>query len=559
MATNPAFAAFAFGALELSPRARGILERLPAHLEAGRGGKLLGYVTEGLASDIDVLQAALGGIRRAHRLSDAEELRDLMLIGGLHGIAAAEMQVALRRFGQTRAALAAFEEALGTPDEAEAAEALLALWSLAEAPPRLPLFAAPGDPASAATRLATQAHAALASTMLLDTVRTRIGTISAIHVEGNGTIRAMLTAAANALDLDIGGIVHSDDRYWHAAPAYDRWALERLVPGATPAAPARPERLAVAEEVVAIEENPLFRMAPDTAPRKNRELFTVLRRGFDRALLQVRITGELAHTIAPMLVNRDEGQGIGFDDAVPAGAELVFTEDGRAALDGADVTSLAYGWRGGCFAGTDASATRDFVFAGEGLPRNAKPATFVITGPPAALDREASFPSEGADVDPLGVAIGETRLAFFIREAHHGVRYTVGEAELTRIVSPRIGAGLFDESVFAAAPEESLPFAATVGLSWLDHQPFRARLLIPARFRALTPDDPEGVAVLRDVARAVERVRPVGVDLIVEYIDDRWILGEAVLSSAAADDLIDRVRSGTSLWASPAPPAGPID
>lgn len=540
--------------LAVSPRERGILDRLPAHLEASRGGKLLGYVTQSLASDIDVLQAAIGGIRRAHRLNDADELRDLLLIGGLHGIVAAELAVAVLRFKQSLAALDAFEEALGGPEEADAAEALCALWGLAEPPPRLALF---DGPEGAGVRLAAQARAALTTGVLTDAVRTRIATIAAVHAKGNGTIEAVLTAAANALDLDIGAIVHSADRYWHAAPASDRWALERLVPGATPQAPVRRERVVTAEDVVAIEENPLFRMALDPAPRRHRELFTVLRRGFDRALLQVEITGELNHTLAPMLVNRDEGQGIGFDDAVPAGGELVFTEDGRASLDGADVTSLAYGWRGACFAGADASATRDFVFAGEGLPRAAKPATFVVTGPVAAIDREASFPSEGADVEPLGVAVGETRFAFFVREAHHGVRYDNGAGTIDRIVSPRIAAGLFDESVFAAGPAESLPFAATVGLSWLDHQPFRARLLVPARFRALTPDDPEGATVLRDVARAVERVRPVGVDLLVEYIDDRWVLGEATLSSAAGDDLIDRVRSGTSLWAPAEPSASP--
>lgn len=558
MATSSAFAAFAAGAQELTPRARGILDRLPAHLEASRGGKLLGFVTEGLASDIDILSAAIGAIRRAHRLSDADELRDLLLIGGLHGIDLAELAVAMLRAKESQRILGIFETKLGGPDESDSAEALCALWGLAEAPPLLALFAAPGEPDGAGARLAAQAREALGTGVLLDAVRTRIAVISAIHVEGNGTIKAVLTAAANALDLDIGGIVHSADRYWHAAPVRDRWALHRMVPGATPQAPARRERIEPAEEVVGIEENPQFRMAPDEAPRRHGELFTVLRRGFDRAKLQVRITGELDHTMAPMLVNRDEGQGIGFDSAVPGGAVLMFDEVGRAFLDGADVTSLAYGWRGACFAGPDASAARDFVFADEGQPATARQATFVVTGPAAALDREASFPSAGADVEPLGVAVGETRFAFFVREAHFGVRYDSGGATISRTTTPRSTSGLFDESVWAAGPDESLPFAATVGLSWLDHQPFRARLLVPARFRALTPDDTEGTAVLRSVALAVERVRPVGVDLLVEFIDDRWVLGEAVLSSAAGDDLIDRVRSGTSLWAS-APADGPSE
>src|SRR5262245_7150419 len=120
MASNPAFAAFASTALTLSPRARGILERFPAHLEAPSGGKLLGHVVEGLADEIEGLVAGLAGIRRAHRLGEADKLRDLLLLGALHGITSAELAVALLRFGRARTALAALEEALGTPAEADA-------------------------------------------------------------------------------------------------------------------------------------------------------------------------------------------------------------------------------------------------------------------------------------------------------------------------------------------------------------------------------------------------------------------------------------------------------
>jgi hypothetical protein len=61
----------------LSARARNILERFPAHLEASRTGKRLSEVTDALALDLDTLNAALARVRRARRLLDADELRDL--------------------------------------------------------------------------------------------------------------------------------------------------------------------------------------------------------------------------------------------------------------------------------------------------------------------------------------------------------------------------------------------------------------------------------------------------------------------------------------------------
>jgi hypothetical protein len=106
--------------------------------------------------------------------------------------------------------------------------------------------------------------------------------------------------------------------------------------------------------------------------------------------------------------------------------------------------------------------------------------------------------------------------------------------------------------VFAAAPGESKPQSALVSLSWLEHRAFVVRLLIPRRFQILaTEDDPEGVQVRQRVAQAVKRFQPAGVDVRVEFIDDRWILGGAKLISAESDDPITLLRSGTLLWSAP--------
>ncbi len=539
----------------MSGRSQQILSRFPAHLEAGRAGKLLGEVVERLAIDLDGLASALAAVRRAHRLGDADELADLLLIAARHGIGRAELEILFARFGQARRLADALAAAADAAARDDLAERLTDLWGLDAARPRLTLFAPAGgaDLAAAAPRLVAQAREALRHGRLVDAVRRRVERACAIHAAGNGTVQALLEGAANALDLDLGEVVHSADRYWHAATVRDRLALARQVAAPGPGGEPQEETVAIppAAELLGIEENPLWRAETDNAPRHHAELFTLLRRGFERALLQIRVTGEGARSIGPMLVNRDEGHGVGYAGTVEAGKTLVFTEEGRALLDGADVTSFAYAWQGACFAGEDASAEADFVFAGEGVDPRRKPARFALATPAGALDREASFPSAGASLPMPGIAVGQTRLAFFVREGH----FASQEGAQARGVTPRIFAAEFDGAVFAPASGEARPDAARVALSWLEHRAFAVRLLIPPRFRALRDDDPEGVQALQAVARAVERFRPLGVELRVEFIDERWVLGSGTLTSGEGDDPIESLRSGMVLWEAPQEPA----
>lgn len=537
-------------------RATQILARFPAHLEAARPGKLLGTVAQAGALQLDALAAALAAVRRAHRLGDADELADLWRLAALHGMTLAEFEVLIGRFrraGELLADLAAADDDIARE---AAAAALVALWAPAAAQGGaavLPLFADPAAPADrprAAARLAAQAARALRRDRLADAVRRRVAETASVHLQGNGTVLALLRGAAAALDLQLGTVVHSADRYWHAAPVGDTLRLARAVPAADGLGEVD-QPLPPAAELIGIEENPLWRDATDSAPRHHAELFTVTRRGFERALLQVRITGEADHSIGPMLVNRDEGHGVGFTGTVPAGAELVFNEDGRVLLDGSDVTPLAYAWQGACFADAVAPDAADAVFQGDGLAAAARPATFVVSvpaGAPAsvALDREAGFPSAGESLPMPGIGIGVTRLAFFVQQAH----FASGEAPAPRSVTPRTGAALFDGSVFAATATPP-PTAARLALSWLEHRAFAVRLLIPPRFRAWRADDAEGVLTLQAVARAVERFRPLGVALAVEFIEDRWTLGSGTLTSGDNDDPIEALRAGTRLWAGP--------
>ncbi len=552
-------------------RSTPILARFPQHLEANRRGKRLPVVVDALAGDLDVLAAQLAAVRRSHRLADADELADLWRLGALHGMAPGDFQILLGRFRRAGELLVALDAARTGGDDAAretAAVALCALWSvnaLQGAAACLPLFAdpaAPADSARAAARLAGQARTALRRARLNDAVRHRIAEAGAIHLQGNGTVGALLRAAAAALDLDLGEVVHSADRYWHVARVSDRLALAHGQPAAAPATGEVDQRLVPAEELLGIEENPLWRDSTDNVGRRHGELFTATRRGFERALLQVRITGEGSRSVAPMLVNRDEGHGVGFAGVVPAGQELVFNEDGRVLLDGADVTAMAFAWQGACFADADAPAVTDAVFVDAGVPPAApvpgapSPARFVTTVPSTgsagstvtALDRDARFPSAGESLPMPGIGVGVTRLAFFVQQAH----FASQELPAPRSVTPRTCAAVFDGAVFADPPAATP--AAAVALSWLEHRAFAVRLLVPSRFRHWQADDADAALTLQAVARAVERVRPLGVALAVEFIEDRWTLGSGSLTSGEGDDPIEALRAGTRLWAPAADP-----
>src|SRR5262249_15414195 len=151
--------------------------------------------------------------------------------------------------------------------------------------------------------------------------------------------------------------------------------------------------------------------------RHHAERFSVARKGFERAILQVRVTGLEDKTVGPMVVNRDEGHGVGFSQAVPPGSTLVFAEEGRALVDSNDLTSFAFAWKGACFAGDDRRPA-DWVFDGPDVDPDRR-AVFAQSFPQGALDPDFVFPHAGESLPMPGIAIGETRFAVFAQQAHY--------------------------------------------------------------------------------------------------------------------------------------------
>ena len=515
----------------MNGRAQQILGRFPAHFEPLRTGKRLEVLTEALARDIDAFNLALTRVRRARRLMEAEELRDLLQIGRVHGIRAAELAVLFTRLSVGQAQLGA-----AAASDAGALE-LLALWGLADGDSAAEKFPSRKSLVEFATR-------ALANDALLDGARFRIRRICRNHARGNGTVRALVEGTANALDLDVLSVSHDPDRYLHIAHVTDRLRLSHPAAGGE-------EELSPSVEHILIEENPLTLVQGDGVGRKNGELFSVLRRGFDRTTLSIQFTGVEGRTVGPMLANRDEGKGIGYAGSVPSGTKLTFSEEGRVDLDGLDVTSYSYAWSGACFADAGSLRNADAVFDGPGVEPGRR-ARFATSTPEGALAASFVFPHAGDSLPMPSVAVGETRFAFFVQEGHFS-RILPDPPHAIERVEPRPAVAFVDGSVFAAGASDALSTAAIVALSWHEHLAFWVNAWIPKRFRALTPEDPEGRVTLDAVALALNRFRPAGVHIDVKFLDDRWVLGRGVaVSEANEDDAVSGAGTGTELWPAPA-------
>jgi hypothetical protein len=685
-------------------RARQVLARFPAHLGLEQPGKLVGAVADVIATSLDEVSADLARVRRAHRLGDADTVRDLLLLGGLHGISDDDLGMLELRDAELRARVARLRAQSAGPEleRSEAASAVLEAFGVHASELRLEHFAPEsGDKAAAALRLAERAEAVVGSSRYLELLRARIRTIARIHAGGNATVRAMLAATANALDLDLDlarnlsvkrglaelkglptvaaddDLFHSPDHFWHASFVGDRAALTRRVEsptpanrvsaahaiivvdlaqqmklpsaallakaaelgiavtradaslnladadalssalgfvfertgagtvnigrslsvrelaqqlslgvasvlarlaaigvtGADPSSELDPTTVASAarkfgyvveqtllptglEEVIGVEENPLRRIEHEQSDCAHAERFSILRRGFGRVLLRTAVTGIGARTLGPMLVNRDEGRGVGFLGGVPDGKILTFDEAGRASLEGVgDVTASCFSFAGAVFADADQPHPNDFVLAGAGAD-GSRVARTITTQPAGALDRDAVVPHADTPLAVPGIGLGETRFAFFIAEAHASSR----DATEVRAVTPRSKAGRFDGSVFAeraaSAVEAKSPWkisrapSARVKLSWLEHEAYAARILIPPRYLKFGESEAD---VKARVLAALERFRPLGVAIRVDVGDESWVLGEGLVTTAEVEDPTLWFRGGTVL--SPPPPS----
>jgi hypothetical protein len=511
----------------VSARSTTILERFPSHLQAADPGKLVADVVEALANELDVKSSQLGRARRAHALGDADETTDLLLLASLHGLR--EEDFALLRL--RLAGLAGLRAALPADDAVGQLPALLGLPE--DAFPPFPTEGPGTGPARA--RLAAALGALVSYRSERELLRGAIAAAVALHRHGNATVSTLLGAGATSLALEIVEIEDVGDGYWHIARCRDLLRLvRREPPGTVPPATV----LEPAEDYLALEENPFQPKEIDPIDRRHGDVFRVTRSGLEPVVVTVRVVGQGAHTVRPVVVNLDTGFGVAYAGSVPDGQELRFESDGRVTLSGANVARSSFAFRGGVYANAGASHPNDFQIAPATQP--GRTATFAVTEPrPDAFDPSAVFPYAEALLEGAEMSLGESRWAFFVRSAHFG---RSAESAADALAEPVLDAAVFDESVFVPGTEPS----GAVGFAWQEREPFAATLWIPQRFSAL--DEEKELPVRERVRLFVEHYRAAGVHIYAKYADDRWSVGSGVLRDLESTDPRGTVVVGSRLW-----------
>jgi hypothetical protein len=519
-----------------SGRTRTILERFPRHFDAARPGTLFAEVVQALSAALDVQTAQVGRVRRAHRLAHADEPRDLLLLAATHGLRDDDFAVLPMRFG----ALRALQLALAEPgvSDADWSAAVASLSGLIGITPDFPSWPEDdGDANLARLRLTAAVAEACGLDSQLELLRWRISVCIGLHRAGNGTIGALLGAAANSLDLELEHVRHHSAGYWHVAYVRDRLRLVRPEPAGSAAAstPLVPEL-----ELVALEENPLVEKTLEPFPVEHAHRFGLNRPALEPSRLDVHVIGVGDGTLDPMLVDRDRGRGVVFHGAVPDGQRLIWKRDGSASLDGADRTRDAWAFEGAVFADGGPHELsplhpRDFCFSDDaGATARGQAAKFAVALPWAdAWSPAAVWPRPSGAFPPLTLAVGASRWAFFVRVAHFGTTDLAGTT-----ASPAIAffqAGVFDGSVWAGPPSVT---AAELGFAWAEREAFAVKIWLPERFAALddASDPAAGPSVRERVRAALQRHRAAGVHVYVEHTSDPFALGEGMLSELEAED-----------------------
>ncbi len=486
-----------------SGRTTAVLERFPCHIGATDPGKRFESVAEAITSQLDVVARQIGDVRRAHRLAEAPTDHDLLRLMALHGVRASAFAVGDIRLDALAATpgddVAQLAGHLGVePVQLEDVDGVV----LADALGRVTKFT---------NRLDVRRRSA-------------VGIIRSFR-SGNGTAAALLAAAAAYLALEVVEVGHSANRWWHLAKCRDLVAVD--VDGVD-----------VGDALLAVEENPFKDASVAPINRRHADRFRIVRGGLEDVTVTTDVVGIGERTVHPMVVNVDIGRGVVFEGVVPDGVTLSFGANGRVMLDDAEATGSAFAFAGAVFASVDAVHPNDFVFADEEAVSD-RDATFVVTSPIAnGFAEAANLPHPGARVDPLPMALGESRWAFFVRTAHFG--------SAPRAAVASFAAGRFDRSVWTDDDGVLDDVSGAVGFRWQEREPFAVRVLLPQRFAAL--DDDAGSKLREPMRLLLDRHRAAGVHVYVTYADDRWVLGTGIVRELDSDDALGTLVSGTTLW-----------
>jgi hypothetical protein len=374
-----------------SARQAKILSRFPSFMRAGEPEKSLGEIAGVLGYDLDEAERLMTRIQRAHRLMLAEEERDVWQLAALVGLQRADLLILRKSYEKRFFAL-----------KQETEEKAYAKY--------------------------------------LSELKESVQRIVRIMLEGCGTIWALLEGASVLIDADTAGAVKHTDAdearggFIHRVPVkYNVIENQQRVPKSS---------------FIYLVENPLVDRTTEDKERQQREHFNTKRMGFFNEAVAVQITGVADRTMWPMVINQDTHEGVGFRGSLTDGQRLVFAADGKAYLDGSEVTGRCYYFRG---------ALSDHSSFGSKAPND----LFCVAKPAGSLDRNYPRP----DIAPL-----EQLTVPILRLGESTWRFSVEEGAFD--------ASGFDEAVFTT--DDPSPPMGKVQLLWREHDPFSVAVLIPA-------------------------------------------------------------------------------
>jgi hypothetical protein len=463
---------------DMGGRAGKILDRFPSFMLAPSPDKVLASIAVALGGDLDECERLASRIQRSHRLAVADEAGDVLRLAALAALHPADFFIlaALQR-GGLFAKLA----------EQANADALAA-----------------GDPAAEPSPLPADVREQRGYDAYVDALREAVARTVAVLMDGCGTVRALLAGTAVLLDADPlvpGGEIEAVDTDPLRGGFVHRMGISHHV--VTDGEPG------TSEGGLVLVENPLVDRATDDVLRGQRERFLVVRGGFYSGPATIQITGTGRRTVGPMMINNATHEGVSYAGALEDGQTLTFTTDGKALLDGVDVTARACYFRGALADDPQPAARR----GGQSeLPSWHRRSADV--SPLGGLDR--SLPGEPVtpldDLPVIELPIGESQWRFSVREG------AFDAARFDEAVHPLPTAGDPAQPASAAA-------SGRVKLSWTEHDPFAVTVLIPPQLASLEQAGLVDGDLPTLVRAGLERFRAAGIRLDVRYASPDWILG----------------------------------
>lgn len=430
-----------------------ILSHFPAFMRTGNSGKVMGDISTVLGGGLDERERRMTDILRSHRLLNARHELDLHRLAALLGLEAADFAL-IRKFY--------LSEVYGGRDKDS-------------------------------------------YKIYIDTLRKLIQRTVSVFTDGCGTVwsllegTSILLAAENMLDKSGNPVLDHPDVGITVDGVNRGGFIHRL---AIKYKTVKNESLVDTKGSIYLIENPLFDKQSEEKERRQGDRFRITKGGFFDTTPAIKVTGVQKRTVYPQVINLTTQQGLGFLGTVMQGQTLLFTADGKALLDGLDVTDRCYYFEGALF-DEQSSVASDISNQ------------FVVVEPEGALQRK--FPRPGliplSEITVPKLPLGESDWRFSVRE------------------------GVFDGDAFNRCvftlPEEAillkaLPASGKTQLCWQEHELYALTILIPDDLQALD-DSLDDVDLTAWIHAGLERFRSAGIRVNVDYYSDEWILDHSVL------------------------------